>query len=177
MDTNTTPSGEDGCEVFCPLLAKNTKSLPFFHIIKICYQQTVSSVETESIQSDQMCLNIYSDRNDFSFNVLLPTRHIQTWKYFTETNLIQTVIWLQCEYYRMSSSEHYVRVSIVGLYYCLYQVTTNCSLLQRCVCFMSLCVPSGSGPCTLQLPDSPLKHRASPSGPRPPEYKCKVFKS
>lgn len=92
MDTNSTPSGEDGCEVFCPLLAKNIKSLPFFHIIKICYQQTVSSVETESIQSDQMCLNIYSDRNDFSFNVLLPTRHIQTWKYFTETNLIQTVI-------------------------------------------------------------------------------------
>lgn len=150
MDTNSTPSGEDGCEVFCPLLAKNIKSLPFFHIIKICYQQTVSSVETESIQSDQMCLNIYSDRNDFSFNVLLLTRHIQTWKYFTETNLIQTVIWLQCEYYRMSSSEHYVRVSIGGLYYCLYLVTTNCSLFQRCVCFMSLCVPSGSGPCTLQ---------------------------
>lgn len=112
--------------------------------------QSVSSVETESIQSAQMCVNIYSDRNDFSFNVLLPTRHIQTWKYFTETNLIQTVIWLQCEYYRMSSSEHYVRVSIGGLYYCLYRVTTNCSLLQRCVCFMSLCVPSGSGPCTLQ---------------------------
>lgn len=150
MDTNSTPSGDDGCEVFCPLLAKNIKSLPFFHIIKICYQQTVSSVETESNQSDQMCLNIYSDRNDFSFNVLLPTRHIQTWKYFTETNLIQTVIWLQCEYYRMSSSEHYVRVSIGGLYYCLYLVTTNCSLFQRCVCFMSLCVPSGSGPCTLQ---------------------------
>lgn len=150
MDTNSTPSGEDGCEVFCPLLAKNIKSLPFFHIIKICYQQTVSSVETESIQSDQMCLNIYSDRNDFSFNVLLLTRHIQTWKYFTETNLIQTVIWLQCRYYRMSSSEHYVRVSIGGLYYCFNHVTTNCSLLQRCVCFMSLCVPSGSGPCTLQ---------------------------
>lgn len=150
MDTNSTPSGDDGCEVFCPLLAKNIKSLPFFHIIKICYQQTVSSVETESNQSDQMCLNIYSDRNDFSFNVLLLTRHIQTWKYFTETNLIQTVIWLQCEYYRMSSSEHYVRVSIGGLYYCLYLVTTNCSLFQRCVCFMSLCVPSGSGPCTLQ---------------------------
>lgn len=39
---------------------------------------------------------------------------------------------------------------------------------QLCVGFMPPCVPSESGPCMLQSPDSPLTCPASPSGPQPP---------
>lgn len=44
----------------------------------------------------------------------------------------------------------------------------HCTVSQLCVGFMPPCVPSESGPCTLQSPDSPLRWPASPSGPQPP---------
>lgn len=57
--------------------------------------------------------------------------------------------------------------SLVGVLDVLL-ITVFCSLFQMCVCFMSLCVPSVTGPCTLRSPDSPLTRPASPSDPRPP---------
>lgn len=62
MDTNSTPSGEDGCEVFCPLVAKkrlkNTKSLLFSHISKICSVSQFSRDRIDSISPD-VCEHLF----------------------------------------------------------------------------------------------------------------------
>lgn len=45
-----------------------------------------------------------------------------------------------------------------------------------CVWFMSPCVPSAAGPCTLRSPDSPWTRPASPSDPQPPREKRKTHR-